>query len=208
MSLGFLGIAFNSRVLSYDDEKTPLNLTGKKMLPIAEFINDSGQPSLSMNESLDIIAKLDQDNQLRVNETDRPKMEGLLTALGENIHSLCMPYWIWTPEFSPASRQYFCQKKEMKRGPLRQLLKHKVTFLNRLELDLEDLEPQLCPYYQSAKLSIADIMLAAHLWGLYIVPEFRFSAKMHTYLQTIKKECHFDYHRDFWENSDLPSGWQ
>ena len=41
MGLGYLGINFESIVLAYDDEKTPVKLTGKKMLPI--LVSDDGK---------------------------------------------------------------------------------------------------------------------------------------------------------------------
>ena len=48
----------NLIVLPYDDETTPVNLTGVKMLPIIEI---DGETS---NESLEIISKLDDKNKL------------------------------------------------------------------------------------------------------------------------------------------------
>ncbi|MFP5459556.1 MAG: glutathione S-transferase N-terminal domain-containing protein, partial [Bacteriovoracia bacterium] len=61
LALGFLGTSWESQVLSYDDEVTPVKLTGKKMLPIA-LIDD-----VPMNESLDIIRRLDTTGALAPN---------------------------------------------------------------------------------------------------------------------------------------------
>ena len=55
MAAGFLNTSYESIVVPYDDEATPINLTGKKMLPI--WVNDK---RLAQNESLDIIKNLDQ----------------------------------------------------------------------------------------------------------------------------------------------------
>ena len=56
LALGFLNVAYDSIVVPYDDEKTPIELVGKKMLPIAVI------EGKAMNESLDIIEAIDQEN--------------------------------------------------------------------------------------------------------------------------------------------------
>ena len=196
MALGLLKLDYTSRVLPYDDEATPIKLTGKKMLPILEH------DGRVMNESLDIIAFLDQNNILRTKETikteDFKKFEDLLNSLGNQVHSLAMPYWIWTPEFNEQSRMYFQKKKEEKRGPFKELVKNKSVFIKELEKFWPDLEANFKPFYQSSELSLYDILLASHLWGLYVVPEFQFPVSVHQYLQRVKNACGFDYHKDFW----------
>ena len=57
----------------------------------------------------------------------------------------------------------------------------------------------MTPYYKSDKLTINDIAIASHLWGMYIVPEFQFSDRMNTYLMNIKSKCNFNYHEDYWK---------
>ena len=108
-----------------------------------------------------------------------------------------MPYWIWTPEFDINSRTYFVEKKSQKRGPFYLLIENKEKFLNLLESELSSFEKNLHPFYKSDEMTLTDIILAAHLWGMYIFPEFQFSPNVHSYLQKIKKLCHFDYHADF-----------
>lgn len=197
LGLGYLGLAYESSVLPYNDETTPVSLTGVKMLPIMEI---DGKP---MNESLDILEELDTKNLLRISEykshPDTKSFEELLNKLGKNVHNLAMPYWIWTPEFDSASREYFQKKKEAKRGPFKDLVRNSFTFSQDIQKDLRELAQDLKPFYRSDKITIKDIMLAAHLWGLYVVPEFQFSPEIHNYLQTVKKECHFNYHQDFWK---------
>jgi glutaredoxin 2 len=196
MTLGYLNLPYESIVLPYHDEKTPLSLTGIKMLPIAEI---NGK---LLNESLDIMALLDQENKLNLSHLKQvsnwPKINGWLDRLGKNIHNLAMPYWIYTPEFDETSRQYFQTKKEAKRGSFKNLVKNRQLFENELTKDLSELEKELIPFFQSRTFTAFDILLASHLWGLYIVPEFQFSKVIHDYLQTVKKLCHFDYHEDFW----------
>jgi glutaredoxin 2 len=196
LAAGFLGLSYESKVLSYADEQTPIALTGTKMLPIMEDRDGV------MNESLDIIKKLDNSNLLNIELLDDPKgkeqINQLLDRLGAPIHNLCMPYWIWTPEFDEQSRRYFIEKKSLKRGPFHQLMKNQPKFLASLAPELDALEPMIGPFFNHhSKLTILDIMLASHLWGLTILPEFRFSQKLYDYLMAVKKLCHFDYHQDF-----------
>lgn len=196
MGLGFLKMTYESIVLPYDDEETPLKLTGKKMLPILEV------DQVAQNESLDILKRLDVKNLLewQLLESKNDEIDDLINKIANPVHSLCMPYWIWTPEFDEKSRQYFQSKKEVKRGPFKNLIKNKQHYLIQLTTILNDeLEKNLQPFYKSHTFSIVDIMIAAHLWGMYIFPEFQFSSNVHHYLQTIKEKTNFDYHQDFWK---------
>ena len=200
MALGFLDIEFESIVLGYDDEKTPIELAGTKMLPI--IVEE--KTNTILNESLDIIRFLDINNTLKSAEKLSDDFDSLLSLLGSPIHNLCMPYWIYTKEFTPSARKYFQTKKEKKRGPFNLLIQEKEKHLSQLERLLEELEKNFKPFYQSNSFSIVDICLASHLWGLYIFPEFQFSASTHKYLQEVKKKCHFNYHEDFWlKNNDF-----
>lgn len=195
MVLGLLNITYESIVVPYHDEQTPIDLIGKKMLPIFEFNKNK-----IMGESLDIIAQLDKDNSLHFDfyQSQKNEIDQWLNRIGNDVHSLCMPYWIWTPEFNDQSRAYFQKKKEEKRGPFKNLINNKDEFLNSLNITLTELEFNLSPFYKSNKLTLIDILLASHLWGMYIFPEYQFSPKIHAYLQSVKNLCHFDYHHDFW----------
>lgn len=193
--LGYLNIPFKSTVLPYNDEQTPIKLSGVKMLPILRDGNHI------MNESLDIIDYLDSKNALAVKETTQTKefehLTDVLNKISGPLHSLAMPYWIYTAEFDAESRKYFQAKKEIKRGPFRDLLAKKNDFVIEVQSLLNNLEEDLRPYYHSEHLTLKDIVIASHLWGLYIVPEFQFTDRMNLYLQKIKEECRFDYHVDF-----------
>lgn len=196
MTLGLLNIPFESIVLPYDDEETPKSLTNVKMLPIFTF-----QDGLSSNESLDIIKKLDSSNILKsekLESKERDLVEALLSKLGSDVHSLCMPYWIWTPEFDVNSRAYFQKKKEVKRGPFNKLIQNKSTYLNSFNENLQELVPHIDKFYKSETITVFDLMIASHIWGMYVFPEYQFPTEVHNYLQRIKEKCSFDYHVDFW----------
>lgn len=198
IALGLLHIPFETVLIPYDDEATPMNLIGKKMLPIV--VDDQGQ---AMGESLDIIGLWDKQNILNTssirNDKDFPLFEDFLNKMGKMIHSLCMPHWIYTKEFNEQSRQYFQKKKESQRGPFSILIKNRSQFENDLKPYLTQIEYKLNPFYNGNSISLYDVMIASHLWGLYCVPEFQFSSKMHDYLQTIKKYSSFEYQSDLWK---------
>jgi glutaredoxin 2 len=198
MVLGFLGLEFESIVLRYDDEETPIRLAKKKMLPIMDFGN-----GFITNESLIIIENLDKNDLLKTSLLKgevKTEIEIMLDELGSNIHSLCMPYFIESKEFDEKSREYFLKKKEAKRGPFKDLILNKEKFLVPLQEDLSDLEEQLNPFFLGEEFSIFDILIASHLWGLYLVPNFNFSENFESYLQEVKNLCHFEYHRDLVSN--------
>lgn len=197
LAWGYLKIPHESIVLRYDDEETPKKLAGKKMLPIAEIDGEV------VNESLDILHRGDKDNQLGVPQivgsNEFKEFEKLLDLLAAQIHNLTMPYWIFTPEFDQESREYFQKKKEEKRGPFKNLVSDKKKYQNELKQLLSIISSQLKPFYNSSEFSLFDILLASHLWGLYIVPEFQFPKEVHKYLQKVGSLCDFDYHGDFWK---------
>jgi glutaredoxin 2 len=191
MALGYLKLPWSSHVLPYNDEETPIRLSGKKMFPI--LVMDGK----AHNESLDIIALLDKDGKLKTNSWGGTDL--VLNELGHHVHNLGMPYWVWSPEFDQSSRDYFIAKKSIKRGPFNELAKKRYEFEVPLKELLMKIEPQLSPYWNSTQLTIRDIALASHVWGLFAVPEFHFSQPWYDYLMKIKLECQFDFHRDFWE---------
>lgn len=198
MAAGFLEINYDTKILRYDDEQTPVKLAGKKMLPI--WVNENGN---AINESLDIIALIDVENKLNVKNTltssEWKSFEENLNSASTYIHNLAMPHFIYTKEFDDKSRMYFQKKKEEKRGPFEVLIKNRPLFESELQKHLDGFEKDTFEFYKSKSLSLYDIVLASHLWGLYVVPEFQFSPKLHLYLQRVKAECRFNYQEDLWK---------
>jgi glutaredoxin 2 len=195
LTAGLLKVPYKSVVVAYDDVETPTNLIGKKMLPIMD-IEGKITP-----ESLDIMLALDEKNILQLSEMRKSEnfieLEKLLPKISNLVHPLVFPYWIYTPEFSLSARDYFQKQKEAKRGPFKDLVKNRSIFEKDIKEILFSLE--LRPFYKNEKFSAMDILLASHLWGLYVVPEFQFPDKIHHYLQSVKEICAFNYHEDFWK---------
>jgi glutaredoxin 2 len=198
IALGLLHIPYETILLQYDDEKTPMNLIGKKMLPIV--VDEAGN---AMAESLDIISHWDKNNFLKTqtirSDSQFVNFEDFLNRMGKVIHSLCMPQWMYTKEFNNESRIYFQKKKELQRGPFIDLVKNRHQLENELKPFLAEIEYKLNPYYNDQTISLYDVLIASHLWGLYCLPEFQFSPKIHAYLQTIKKYSSFNYQSDLWK---------
>lgn len=195
MAAQFLKIEYHSVVLSYADEIAPTEMMGVKMLPIWK------DEQKTLNESLDIIEHLDTENLLRCDllkdEKALTKINYLLDEISGPLFKLCMPYFVWSPEFDQHSRAYFLRKKEAKRGPFNELLKQRPQLEAELQQHLVALEEQIDDFYREKQLTIFDLMIASHLWGLYTVPEFRFSDKLNSYLQKIKTLTGFNYHEDY-----------
>ena len=196
MVLGFLSKTYESRVLSYDDEKTPVVLAGKKMLPIVT-VND-GLNDFVSNESLIISEKLDQENILfeNVSSEDLGLVNELLSKIGKKLHPLAMPLWINTPEFDDLSRSYFINKKEATKGPFSELIKNS----DFLKIELSELLDEINypdTFYKGDRLSILDIMISSHLYGLYVLTDFYIPRDCHEYLQRVRHACRFNYHEDF-----------
>ena len=195
LTAGLLKVPYKSVVVAYDDEETPTKLIGKKMLPIMDI---EGKIT---SESLDIMQALDVKNTLKLSEIRKSEnfneLEKLLPKISNFVHTLAFPYWIYTPEFSPTARDYFQKQKEAKRGPFKDLVKNRSEYEKNIQEILLPLE--LRPFYKSENFSSLDILLASHLWGLYVVPEFQFPDKIHQYLQSVKEICGFNYHEDYWK---------
>ena len=124
MALGFLKLSYKSHVLDYDDESSPTKLTGKKMLPIFDF------GGIAINESVDIIEKIDEKNEIKfLKSVD--ELEMITKTIGGFVHPLAMPVWIYTKEFNETSRKYFIEKKEKSKGPFSDMYKNRNVYINK-----------------------------------------------------------------------------
>ena len=92
----------------------------------------------------------------------------------------------------------FIDKKSIKRGPFKDLYNARYELIEKINLKLELIENNIDYFYKNSEFTINDIILASHLWGLYLVPEFQFKPKMHQYLQKVRTLTKFDYFQDIW----------
>ena len=189
MVLGYLNIPFESVVLPYNDEKTPIELTGKKMLPIMTIGNQS------INESIEIIKELDKKNKIKFTKSI-DELELITREIGKFVHPLAMPAWIYSKEFDDLSRIYFVNKKEKSKGPFSNLYENRDKYLNDAYSYFMDNKKL---FEINSKDALGDqILISSHLYGLYLVPDFSFPESVHKYIQDTREKCKFDYHTDFW----------
>ncbi|MAW07728.1 MAG: hypothetical protein CME61_05540, partial [Halobacteriovoraceae bacterium] len=157
MAFGFFKKPFKSIVLDYSEEKTPIDLSGAKMLPIVSFPDGK-----IINESLDIIKLISEDECLFVGVTNEQLVEinKLLENISKFLHPLAMPAWLKTPEFNAESRSYFLAKKEKKRGPFIKLISDEYKLKSDLNKFLNKISiPE--NFYGGKDPNILDIMLAS-----------------------------------------------
>ncbi|TKC83087.1 hypothetical protein FAZ69_25675 [Trinickia terrae] len=196
MALGYLHIEHTSIIVGYDDRATPEALTGVKMLPILTLPDGR-----SLNESLSIIQAVDPANSLCSDSPELPGAVLLAQRLGDAIHPLVIPYWVMLPEFSDSARRYFLDKQRKKRGSLAEILANRDPYRAALPRFFAELRPILAGRsHESSKLTIVDIVVAAHLWALYLVPEVQLPLWLHRYLQHVKEQTRFDYLGGLWSN--------
>ncbi len=195
--LDYLNIPYNSVLLPYADEATPIKFTGKKMAPIIKKHDGT-----FMNESLDIIAYLDVDKKLELKTNDQANSQIFLLhwidQISKPLFNLLMPYYLQGIEFSEEDRKYFQNKKEIKRGPFRELVKKRDQFSAEIDSYVQIMLPKLQPFFDGTKISLLDIILTSHLWGLYLAYNYRVNEKLHQYLSLVTEKCNFEYDRDWW----------
>lgn len=200
MTLGLLNIPYHSVILSYSDETTPVQLTGKKMAP---FIKK--EDGAYLNESLDIMEYLDELQILKIRMTKQTdtfqQTENFITTISTPLFNLLMPFYLNGKEFSDQDKAYFQRQKEIKRGPFHNLVHRRQEFIVEINAHVEKLCQGLTPYYQSTHLGLCDILITSHLWGMYLAHSYRVPPKLHDYLQRVSAQCHFVYDADLWKTS-------
>lgn len=200
MTLGLLNIPYHSIILPYSDEITPIQLTGKKMAP---FIKK--EDGTYLNESLDIMEYLDELHVLKIPTTKKTdtflQAENFITTISTPLFNLLMPFYLNGKEFSDQDKIYFQRQKEIKRGPFHKLVQRRKEFIGEINIQLENLYQHLRPYYQSSHVGLCDILIASHLWGMYLAHTYRVPSKLNDYLQSISSECRFVYDTDLWKTS-------
>ncbi|WP_395697774.1 glutaredoxin 2 [Methylocella sp.] len=166
MSFGLKAIPFDLEFQLNDDEKTPVRMIGKKMLPILEDADGF------MGESLDIVHKVDGFSGSRLFDGQpRPELIAWLSRWNPVVNALVIPRTPDPvfPEFrTEAARSYFTAKKETSFGRFDELLAQSGKFITELEKGLTDLV-SILPNPESA--TIDDIMLFPTLRSLSIVPD-------------------------------------
>jgi glutaredoxin 2 len=182
MIFGLKEIKYELVYLLNDDEKTPFDMIGKKMLPIIK--DDDGS---SMAESLDIIDYIDGIYYPSLVEK---KVEDFITSwIQENInliYNLCFPRWALSqmPEFQTYNaRQYFIKKKEAVIGSFNEHLALSDDYKELLEQSWVPLLRAHEDFFtiESRPTQIGDFHLFSLLKALSIVRDFEIPSMIQTY---------------------------
>ncbi len=185
--LAFLGMAkidFKPVVLANDDEETPVQMIGQKMLPILEI-----EPGKYLPESLDIIDFLAERSHFTLyrNQSLETQVEKFLTGIRKPNYGLSMPRWVKAPlkEFASASaRDYFIAKKNRSIGDFEQALANTDTFKKALTEELQHHAKLFKQLTQQPK-SLAAIVLFSGLYGITYVENFDWPTAAKDFMQTV-----------------------
>lgn len=199
MLIGLKNIPFETKALPNDDERTPIGLTGKKMVPI--IIREDGKP---MNESLDILAYLDTlpayGAPIVGDSRSDLRLQKWLQDARQYHYFLAMPRWIkiGLPEFSTDSAvQYFVAKKTAFMGSFEQRMAETPRLMDQAHAHLAELEKIMGDSeYIWGELTLDDFHLFATLRALTCVRGLKFPPKIDRYMNNLSKKSKVHLH---WE---------
>lgn len=177
--------------LLYDDVQTPMQMVGRKLLPVLEY-----KPNVFMPESSDIIKYVDQ-NIGEPNKITLPINENIsqwVKGVERFIYRLTYPRWIRAPfpEFSSEESQKFFYKSKDPSGrgfvsdladPA--LLQRAQNAIDALEIILADY-PLLNP---ERALSMSDFSLFAQLHSLSIIKGLYYGSIVDKWRNTASEIC-------------------
>ncbi|MFO6298852.1 glutaredoxin 2 [Rahnella selenatireducens] len=188
MIFGLKNIPVEIKVLLNDDEKTPISMVGKKMVPILQK-QDGG----FMPESMDIVHYVDKSDA-------KPLLTGPLNAsiatwlrhVSEYMGRLLLPRFAAAPleEFStPEARKYFSDKKQAASGDFQEHLKHSEGLVKKISQDLRALDKLIVePNAVNGELSEDDINLWPVLRSLTIVQGIEWPSRVQAYRDNMAKQ--------------------
>ncbi|MEQ9115759.1 MAG: glutaredoxin 2 [Rickettsiales bacterium] len=195
MIFGLKHVEFDLEFLLNDDEKTPIEMVGQKMVPILELDNGKYMP-----ESMDIVHYIDSEFSKHkiVNPSSNGKIIDWIDETTHEMYQLAMPRWVQVdlPEFrTRGAIEYFIKKKEKYVGPFEELLQESDRFIESMNKKLIELD-KLIHSEDSAegKLSDTDFHLFAELRSLSIVKGIIFPKKTLSYLHKMHKMAKIPLH--------------
>jgi len=182
MIFGLKNIKVELITLLNDDEKTPVSMIGKKMVPILEK-----QPGQFIPESMDIVQLIDSQfpPNVVIAEED-PELLEILSQARAPYYNLVMPRWVNSEmeEFkTPTARQYFQTKKEAMIGPFLSALENTPIFRKEITEVLLKIENKIGnKWYSGHEISFNDFHLFAFLRSLTIVKNLTFPDSLERYV--------------------------
>lgn len=195
MIFGFKDIKIEEVILLNDDEATPTEMIGQKMVPILEIDNEVKE-SKYLPESMDIIKYVDQnygDGEIVSYSSASSEIADWIYSARNFAYELAMPRWVQMPleEFkTDSARNYFQKKKESKNiGSFAEALRKTPELIKKAESELKYLENLMLDngrFYQE-NLHIDDFHLFASLRGLTTTRGINWPTKLRKYVENISK---------------------
>lgn len=185
MIFGAKDLPVNIVFLDNDDEKSPIEMIGKKMVPILEY-----EPGKFMPESMDIIQYIDETyGSGIIKNTLDPEIVNFVISSKAYLYELCMPRWVQTnlPEFKTQSAiDYFINKKSSIIPNFEQALANTDSLLARANTDLEHLESLVTQLKPKEQLTYNDFELYPMLKSLSIVKNIKFGPNVTQYIKDLE----------------------
>ena len=185
MIFGLKNIPIQLVTLLNDDEKTPIEMIGKKIVPVLET-----NPGKFMPESMNIVQFI--DNKLSpkiVSDQEDPFLLEILSEARSPYHSLVMPRWVQSEmeEFkTDSAKKYFQNKKEQMIGPFETALENTEQFKREIIevlLKIENKMSKESKWYIENQVSFNDFHLFAFLRGLTIIKDLHFPPILENYMK-------------------------
>jgi len=201
MIFGLKSVPIQLQALLNDDEKTPTDLVGQKMVPI--LIREDGEP---MGESLDIIRYVDGlkrygDSFLAPSRRNED-LSAWLSEMREYHYALAMPRWVKMdlPEFeTPSAVQYFIKKKTGYLGSFDKALAQSQQLIEKAQDHLQILDRMMgSTEWYWGEPNLDDIHLFAGLRVLTTVKGLEFTSKINAYMNRLSEKSRVPLH---WEKS-------
>ncbi|CAM3772629.1 glutaredoxin 2 [Rahnella victoriana] len=188
MIFGLKNIPVEIKVLLNDDEKTPVSMVGKKMVPILQK-EDGG----FMPESMDIVHYIDKsDGKPLLTGPLNAQVAAWLRQVSEYTGRLLLPRFATAPleEFStPEARKYFSDKKQAASGSFAEHLQHSEGLVKKISQDLRALDKLIVePNAVNGELSEDDINLWPLLRSLSIVQGIDWPSRVQAYRDNMAKQ--------------------
>jgi glutaredoxin 2 len=210
MIFGLKNIRYNLNFMANDDVETPTALIGKKVAPIMEIRADS----FSMNESMDIVKKIDEDPTygapILKPASDRTDIKAWQKKHADTFRELQRPRYVVTgllPEFAfESARETFIKNHQMpgyekadwksdaytmefRKAEYQKAFDKTPQHLGNANEALKELEPLIhsAEYCSEQGLSYDDIDLFARLRSITIIKGIVLPPKVAAYMDYFAK---------------------
>jgi glutaredoxin 2 len=198
MIFGLKKLNYSEIILDNDDEKTPIDMIGKKSLPILKLKNNH-----YMGESLDIVTHIDSMSGDRSLIEDRKiEIENWIINIERIIYELAIPRWAFSDfkEFNKiTARMYFINKKQAAIGDFVEKLNASTSKIDLIVKELEVLNNMISLESLESRTnswSYTDILLFPILRSLSIVKGIVWPKNVQSWMEKMSEQCGIALHND------------